>query len=300
MIKDPATVALIEEVRSLYRGGAGLLETTKKELELWERVKWTFVPPSPRARDWFKEFVEIQNDAVIPRGIEIRFSLLTIGAVTLLEAMADGLAPGKAQQLLIQAKAKRRIFQTPIEQGLAEGLEEYRKTGKISDVSQLEANDTVTVADVRSTKAFHAAVKRLALEYIEQRLPAADQGERNEAIEGFIVELRESFDELLRKVARFSRDVLRRERVGIGEVDEACEVLGLYRERGSESVDMGLARKQHRRLSAQLHPDRDVRNANPGVVAQYTAIQEAWELLCVYDKQRAKSEKHRAGYKEKS
>lgn len=276
---------LIEEVRELYRTGAKTVETTKAEDRLWGAVKDLLPRPCPRANDWFKTYVDDKRYVAT----EIRLSLLAQNALILLEVLDTDkrVSPYAARKILVEAKIRRRDKGISLDDALAEALADFQRTGKVVE-SRMDRTINKSVdldADIGSTKEFHAAIRTLTTNYIKQRLPDAEPGERNEAIEEFAAEMRTAFDALLRRVTKYSNDSFERKRISIGAVDKACDMLSIARQDGSDTVDMELARRQHRKLSIQLHPDRDAGNSDRRIVEQYTAVQDAWTLLQDYDRQ---------------
>jgi hypothetical protein len=207
-----------------------------------------------------------------------------------------------AQRICVEAKNRKRVLGITLDAAIAATLADYRRTKKVVQISISDiAKGPVDVdVDVSNSKELYSAIRKLTAQYLKQRLPKADPNEQNEIVEEFTADMRVAYDSMLLRISRYGRNSKRFDMINVGQVDQACADLDMVRSEGSETVDMEWARRQHRKLSTRLHPDRNSRNSDPRIVAQYTAVQEAWQLLQEYERQQIKSVKGRATHRNKT
>jgi hypothetical protein len=129
------------------------------------------------------------------------------------------------------------------------------------------------------------AIKKIVAQYVAAKMVKADPSERTVVLNEFMNDTRVALDDLFKKLDRYRRDQKKDEKLSFSAIVKACECLGIPEPAIGESVDMEKARSIYKRLSSQLHPDRRRENESPNVVAQYTAVQEAWETLQEYTRQ---------------
>lgn len=127
------------------------------------------------------------------------------------------------------------------------------------------------------SKEFWARIKNLSAQYISERVPEMSDEERSSMLSKFETDMRVVVEELFAKISYRKtqhRDVALKSLSP--KVRHACEVLGVSPPRFGHPIDLGLAKKKHRALSFELHPDR---NNDPRVVEQYHEAQNAWQLV---------------------
>lgn len=126
-------------------------------------------------------------------------------------------------------------------------------------------------------------VRAIAHEFAERRLgDLEEKAVRDDVVSAFEIEIEAAVTDFLKRVDRLRRNngsqavVQDRKR----QVRRACEVLGIKLPKNGGVIDTEAARKQHRKLSGQFHPDRT--NGNEQLTEQYLEVQNAWEIIQEY------------------
>lgn len=126
-------------------------------------------------------------------------------------------------------------------------------------------------------------VRELVAPFVTERLSGLDDpAVAEEIVDGFNIELTAALNDLMRKVDRIRSSQGARSIIEVKRRDlkRACEFLGLRLPARGGTVDINEARRAHRKLSAQFHPDRT--NNNEELTSQYREVQKAWELISEY------------------
>ena len=132
---------------------------------------------------------------------------------------------------------------------------------------------------------FYASIKALTDTFVNVRLEGIEPDIRKGLVQDFEYEVRASYEDLLKKIRNLRRDVNPSdpEVITITAIRRACETLGISRPRGRYKVDIKRARSVYKRLAARYHPDRN--NGSDKLVKQYHAVNEAWEIVKLWNEQ---------------
>jgi hypothetical protein len=159
---------------------------------------------------------------------------------------------------------------------------ELARLYKISDGRTRESALTVECSPTASRDLRHK-IRELAAPFVAERLAGlAEPAVAEELVNEFDAELSAAVNDLLRKVDRLRRGQGAQSIIQIKRRDlkRACEFLGLRLPPRGGTVDINEARRAHRKLSAQFHPDRT--NNNESLTEQYREVQKAWEIISEY------------------
>lgn len=273
-----------------FTKGSGVTTSDKTDIamQLWELAKLHLKQDGHtnlRAHNWFNK-----NVKGIPGGsVEILFALRAFGDERLLEEIDSGrLSLYQARNVMVLAKDISRMHRLTKTAAVTEALK--RDTGNVDEAS---ASTSVMpeeigehVDEIMGARAFHKRITELANQYVGQELKGLDVNYQRAITEEFAGGIRVVYENLLKEIRRHRRDLNRSvERVSADDLSLACEWLGIKVPAVGAHADMNAARAAHRRLSAQLHPDRRESNNAINVVQQYTSVQEAWKVLQDYERQ---------------
>lgn len=241
---------------------------------------------SLRAGIWFKENVSEQCGG----NVEIQLAILATGDTRLFEEIDQkALTLYQARNLMTEAKELARLRGLVFSVALTESLARHRDPKRHEQPSKppppLPEDLGEWSVEVSGSRDLHAKVMKLAKQYVDTELAAVEPADRLAIARDFAHDFRVAYEELLRKVRRYRRDVREASKVSLAEMVAACECLGVKLPTTGMLPDMRVARESHRRLSTQLHPDRRQGNHDSSIVQQYTAVQEAWRVLQDYERQ---------------
>jgi hypothetical protein len=144
--------------------------------------------------------------------------------------------------------------------------------------------------DLRADNArmFYASIKALTDTFVNVRLEGIEPDVRRGLVEDFEYEVRVTYEDLLKKIRNLRRDFTPSDTdtITVTAIRNACETLGISRPRGRHKVDIKRARSVYKRLAARYHPDRN--NGSDKLVKQYHAVNEAWEVVELWNEQMEK------------
>jgi hypothetical protein len=157
------------------------------------------------------------------------------------------------------------------DQDKVRGYRVTRRAAKTSECSSVGARD------------LRARLRELIKPFVDTELSELEEpGVASEIVSAFEIEVEAAMSDMRKRIAALRRQSGPRSVVAtkIRDLRRACEFLGLKLPSRGVSIDMEQARRAHRKLSAQFHPDRT--NSNEQMTSQYLEVQQAWEIVSSY------------------
>jgi hypothetical protein len=300
--------SLKELLRNRYAAGDGSKPSVQKELAFEERRAWTLQKlylqergdNLPRKEKWFESLgVNAQITAMV------RSNLLSAGewVDSLWLKVHDGKMPIRvAYKLALRAKKLAKDNGLEQDVALTNVLESYyadtyearspkggttrRKMPRPREDQPLDYIDPDTWdPDVENSRKFRSLLNTLTTAFVDHRLEELDESVKRDLVRDFEFEVRVTYEDLLRKISGFRKELgmTGMDTITFSTAKQACEVLGVEPPKKSEQVDAITARRAHRKLASQFHPDRN--GGSEKLVAQYQAVNEAWEVIQQYNEQ---------------
>jgi hypothetical protein len=243
------------------------------EREAWEAFRVTANGKSPKRERWFRETFGVNP----PTHAMFRAAVLSHEPWSEpLWALVDGFGIGRIYRICNDLKLNPKRDE---EVARLVGDPDSVATYKVSDGGAIKTVEC-SPGDARDLR---VKLRELVKPFVEKKLAGLDEpGAAEEFVFAFEIEIQSAFGDLLRRIDRLRRTngakgfIVERRR----ELSRACEVLGLKLPKRGGAIDMDVARKAHRKLSAQFHPDRT--NGNEQMTAQYHEVQRAWEIISAY------------------
>lgn len=166
-------------------------------------------------------------------------------------------------------------------QRLAENPDEARRF-KCSDGKRAESRKTVDTSPAEARE-LRQRIREIVEPFAHARLAELEgSAVAADIVAVFDREVDAAVTDLLRRVGKARGTNGARGIIGVrrSELRHAYELLGLTLPPKGGTVDIEAARRAHRKLSAQFHPDRT--NNNEQLTAQYLQVQQAWEVISEY------------------
>ncbi len=256
---------------------------------------------APRRSEWFGEHFEVTGYDVEMRSVILNSGDWTQPIWALISNLKLPLRTAK--RLVTKAKDVAQHHELDKDEALKRVLTDYEGSQKDryeavsttgatflkkrpkASVSALGDDPLKIDADVGTSKQFIAVIEKLTRTFIDQRLGTVDsEFERIQIVTEFTMAVRVAYEELLKRINR-SRARPKGEHDPIvvvtrQQIVNACEFLAMKPPKKNQPIDLELAKRQHRKLSAQLHPDR-TGNDNR-LTEQFKQIQEAMDIIRAY------------------
>lgn len=131
----------------------------------------------------------------------------------------------------------------------------------------------------RRSRKFYADLRGLIDAFVDERLgDVGDPGLVDKAKEDFEFSVRSAYDTLLRDLRNLQGMSKRHnESIARSKIVRAFGYLGLSCPRVVKQEHIEEAKKMHRKISRDLHPDRN--NNDQQIVEQYVEVQQAWDVI---------------------
>jgi len=201
----------------------------------------------------------------------------------------------------IYRAAKKRLKSKgaePSEKDISEALKEYDSrpferdlgNGKISrSSSQYSKRDVPVKENIEDSKRFFQQIRNLTESFIIKKLVEVDPSIRKEITDEFEISIRDTFDQLTKRINKNRRDVNKEkkdeiDRIGKTRFTNACEALSMSGVFG-KPIDLKVAKKHKLYRLRDLHPDLHGGNMSEVQKNEYTAVIEAYDLLERYNEQ---------------
>lgn len=267
---------------------------TEKEKALLERRIWTLVDDRVnRHCYWFRERIGGKTTEYEMRQRMIGFGDWADPLWDRVEAdMTMGTAMHLAQAAKKSAASEGISCKEALEREIAkyDSLENARKVnGKVVKRKRPFVIPPTEVTD--DSKEFWALMESQVREFLDKRLPDVEQSVKQETMQNFVYQVRAVFDDLRRSMHVEARNAKAAAKVRIGRdrIGAACDRLGISPPRaGKPMADLDQARKRYRVLASRYHPDRNAEPggiADPDIIKQYHAVNEAWKIIQAYQSQ---------------
>lgn len=273
-----------DKLRELYR----TLPNDHRAIAMLEREVWALAvgrsnkAKNPRREKWF----QVNCGAEPPTHVMFRSGLLghEPWSVPLWSLIGKGSAPKpvslrKAYDICLQLSD--RADRAEEAQRLADNPDEAARI-RINNSSCRKQTKSVQ-ASPGEAREMRLRLRELIAPFVEQKLAGLeDPAAVADLVSGFEIEVDSAFTDLLRKLQGIrgnngARDIVQTRR---RDLKRACEFLNIQLPARGGAIDMDAARRAHRKLSAQLHPD--LTNNNDQLTGQYIEVQKAWEIITGY------------------
>lgn len=295
------------KLRSRYKDGDGNKPSVQRELAIIERRAWVLEKLEyqergdrvPLREKWFESIgANAQITAMV------RSNLLAAGewVSPLWDMVHESKIPLRpAYKLSLKAKKISQSKSIELSDALNEVIADYycedtyeakgpkgipvrRRRPQIKEVPIEVVDPKEWDPDVDDSKKFRALLHTLTKTFVDNRLSVLEDSVRKDLIRDFEFEIRVIYEDLLKKINTHRRDLgMSLDIITFGTARQACEVLGVVVPKKGWRVDAIAARRAHRKLAAQYHPDRN--GGSDRLVAQYQAVNEAWEVIQNYNEQ---------------
>lgn len=173
-----------------------------------------------------------------------------------------------------RADEVRRLAENP------EEAERFKLNGSRGGARSASKTVECSPGDARELR---ARLREVVKPFVDKRLAdLEDPSVAEDIVSALEIEVQAAFTDAMRRIDGLRSHVGAKSVIEIKRRDlrRACEFLGIKLPSRGGAIDMEQARKAHRRLSAQFHPDRT--NGNDQMTSQYIEVQRAWEVISAY------------------